>query len=71
MSDEQKKGRKPDFHALQPITSGKGDNEKTYWNRVGAGWMLEEKEGVRVKLNSVPVDGEFVLMRPKEENAGS
>lgn len=71
MSDEQKKGRKPDFHALQPVTSGKGENVRTYWNRVGAGWLLEEKEGVRVKLNSFPVDGEFILMPPKEENAGN
>lgn len=71
MSEEQKKGRKPDFHALQPIVSGKGDNQKTYWNRIGAGWMLEEKEGVRVQLNSLPVNGEFVLMPPKEEGAGS
>lgn len=50
MSDEPKKGRKPDFYALQPIQSGKGENSKTYWNRIGAAWMLEEKEGIRIQL---------------------
>jgi len=70
MSEEQKKGRKPDFYALQPIQSGKGENSKTYWNRIGAAWMLEEKEGIRVQLNSLPVDGEFMLLPPKEESAG-
>jgi hypothetical protein len=69
MSDEPKKGRKPDFYALQPIQSGKGENSKTYWNRIGAAWMLEEKEGIRVQLNSLPVDGEFMLLPPKEESA--
>ena len=35
MSEEQKKGRAPDYHAIQPI---KGGGEKTYWHRIGAAW---------------------------------
>lgn len=70
MSD-QTKGRKPDFHAVQPIESGKGDNKRTYWQQVGAAWLLEDKEGMRVVLHSFPVSGEFVLMPPKPEGAQS
>ena len=67
MSDDQKKekkGRAPDYHAIQPIESG----EKTYWNRIGAAWRLEEKDGLKVQLSALPVDGDFVLMPPRQQD---
>ena len=69
MSDSTK-GRAPDFYALNPVQHGKGDDAKTYWNRIGAAWLLKEKEGISVKLDSTPIDGEFVLMPPKPESGG-
>ena len=64
MPEEQKKGRAPDYHAIQSIESGK----KMYWNRIGAAWQLEEKDGLRVQLSALPVDGDFVLMPPRRQD---
>lgn len=64
MSEGQKKGRTPDYHAIQPIESGK----KTYWNRIGAAWRLEKKDGPRVQLSALLVDGDFVLMSPRQQD---
>ena len=63
--NETKKGRAPDYHAIQPI---KGSGEKTYWHRIGAAWRLEEKDGLRVHLSALPIDGDFVLMPPKQKD---
>jgi hypothetical protein len=54
-------GRKPDYNAVVKI--GKR------WVVIGAGWKLDNKEGVSVKLEMIPVgfDGSFGLL-PRDEN---
>ena len=64
MSEEQKKGSAPDYHAIQSIESGK----KMYWNRIGAAWWLEEKDSPRAQLSALPVDGDCVLMPPRQQD---
>jgi hypothetical protein len=66
-----KKGEKPAYRAVQPVEYGSGENKGTHWVEVGAAWLLNEKEGLRVKLHAIPVNGEFILMPPKPENAGN
>lgn len=39
--------------------------DKTYWHRIGAAWP-NKKGGFQVKLQSLPVDGELVLLPPQE-----
>jgi hypothetical protein len=38
--------------------------EKDYWNRIGAAWMTKSG-GYRVRLETIPVNGEIVLHPPK------
>ena len=42
------------------------NGEKTYWTRVGAAWP-NKKGGFQVKLETLPVNGELVLLPPKAQ----
>lgn len=53
----------PSLIAYQ-IETGK---DKNYWHRIGAAWK-NSKGGYQIKLNSLPLNGELVLMPPKEES---
>ena len=60
--------KKPDLVVYQVSESG----EKSYYHRIGAGWT-NSKGGAKVKLDAFPVNGEILLLPPKErdEAAGS
>ena len=46
------------------------ENGKAYWHRIGAAWQ-NKKGGYQIKLSTLPVDGELVLMPPwKKGNNG-
>jgi len=38
---------------------------------IGTAWLLKEKEGISVKLDSTSINGEFILMPPKPESGGA
>jgi hypothetical protein len=40
------------------------NGKKTYWTRIGAAWP-NKKGGYQVKLETIPVNGELVLLPPK------
>lgn len=42
------------------------NNNKTYWSRIGAAWP-NKKGGFQVKLETLPVNGELVLLPPKAQ----
>ncbi|WP_082117281.1 hypothetical protein [Sedimenticola thiotaurini] len=42
-----------------------GSDEKSYFNRVGAAWP-NSKGGFQVRLFATPINGEIVLLPPKE-----
>lgn len=39
--------------------------DKSFYNRIGAGWT-NSKGGAKVKLDAFPVNGEILLLPPKE-----
>lgn len=59
----QPPGRKPDYMAYG---IQEGNNGKTYANKVGAAWQHKDGEGVQIKLDSVPVNGEISLRTLRE-----
>ena len=43
-----------------------GKKDQNYWTRLGAAWA-NNKGGFNIKLNAVPLNGELVLLPPKDE----
>ena len=56
--------KRPDYEVF--VSEKNGD--KTYYNRVGAAWNVA-KDGISIKLNALPLDGNLVLFPPKEDTA--
>ena len=50
----------PDLIAYHVTNRG----EKDYWNRIGAAWKTKSG-GYRIRLATIPVNGEIVLHPPK------
>lgn len=46
------------------------ENGKAYWHRIGAAWQ-NKKGGYQIKLSTLPVDGELVLMPPRKRESKS
>lgn len=63
MSTENKKNR-PDLIAYA-VTEG---NDKSYFTRIGAAWY-NSKGGAKVILDAFPVEGEMLLLPPKEDDS--
>jgi hypothetical protein len=38
-----------------------GDDNKSYFNRIGAVWQHKDGEGFNIQLDSVPVDGKLTV----------
>lgn len=53
---------KPDLIAYQVDQAG--DNQ-SYWHRVGAAWK-NARGGFQIRLSALPVNGEIVLLPPRE-----
>lgn len=64
MSERNEPGRKPDFLAYNVKESHDG---KGYWNKVGAGWNHGDGDGIKIKLDNIPLDGEIDLRILREE----
>lgn len=47
-----KTNRKP-THAVYHV---RGEGEKAYWTKIGAAWLHEDKEGLNVSLDFVPLN---------------
>lgn len=62
MSDEQTPNR-PSHYAYQVR---EGENDKSYFNKVGAAWEHQDGQGYNIQLDSVPVDGRITLRTPQE-----
>jgi len=56
-------GKPPDFHVF---VSRKGSDDKNFYTRVGAAWQVGN-DGISVKLDALPTNGELVLFPPREE----
>lgn len=69
MTTEPKAKRKP-THAVYHV---RGEGEKAYWTKIGAAWLHEDKEGLNVSLDYVPVGdaGRLVIRINKADETGT
>ena len=42
--------------------------EQSHWDRLGAAWMHSDGEGMSVRLNALPVDGQIVIRTRKDKH---
>lgn len=61
-----KTNRKP-THAVYHV---RGEGEKAFWTKIGAAWLHEDKEGLNVSLDFVPLNdaGRLVIRVNKAED---
>lgn len=61
-----KTNRKP-THAVFHV---RGEGEKAFWTKIGAAWLHEDKEGLNVSLDYVPLNdaGRLVIRVNKAED---
>ena len=65
MSDERNpKG--PSHIAYQVRAGGNEQEDKSYFNRVGAAFPHKDGKGMTVELDAMPVNGRIVLRTPQE-----
>lgn len=51
-----------------------GNDNKTFWSRIGGAWEHKDGNGLFIKLDTLPVNGEVVIRRAKaqtERNTGA
>ena len=63
--------RKPDDHrpkGSRPVYNARAKQspDNDYMTTIGAAWAFNEGDGLVVKLNFLPLDGQFILVPPKE-----
>jgi hypothetical protein len=46
-----------------------GENEKSFWTRIGSAWSHKDGKGFTVQLDAIPLDGRITLRRPEEKPA--
>ena len=56
----------PDFLAWHVTQKG----DKSFWNRVGAGWSHKDGHGYTIQLETCPINGRIVQRHPLDD-AGS
>ncbi|MEO1965533.1 hypothetical protein [Hyphomonas sp.] len=44
--------------------------EKSYWDRIGSAWENADGQGFTIRLNAIPLTGEIVLRKPKQDEDG-
>ena len=55
--------KKPTFNAY--VVTKNENSEQDFWRQIGAAW--ESEKCISIKLDAIPVNGELVLMKPKEK----
>jgi len=61
---EPSQTKSPQFIAYQVRKTRDG---KGFWTRIGAAWMHEDKAGLNIQLESLPVDGAITLRLNSEK----
>jgi len=56
-------GSKPDYEVF--VSEKRGD--KNWYTKVGAAWAVSN-DGISIKLQALPIDGNLVLFPPKLED---
>lgn len=56
--------KRPDYGIF---VSRKGSDDKNYFTRIGSAWSVSN-DGISLKFDALPTNGEAVLFPPKEED---
>jgi hypothetical protein len=50
-----------------------GADDKTFWSRIGGAWEHKDGNGLFIRLDTLPIDGQIVIRkaRPTTELAGA
>jgi hypothetical protein len=61
----------PKHPNLIAYTVSKSDrsDDKGFWTRIGAAWSHKDGDGMTIKLEALPLHGEIVLRRPKDDQS--
>ena len=60
--DEKPKGGRPVYHVR-----AKQGPDSDFMTTIGAAWPFNQGDGLVVKLNFLPLDGQFILVPPKAD----
>lgn len=63
MSNENNESKRPTHIAYQVR---EGEENKSYFNRIGAAWTHKDGEGLNIQLDSLPVDGKVTVRSVQE-----
>lgn len=63
MSNEQKQNRGPSHIAYHVR---EGEENKSYFNRIGSVWPHKDGEGFNIQLDAIPVDGRITVRSVQE-----
>lgn len=58
---------KPTYEAFTAREYKDGNQTKTYWCKIGAAWPTKSGEGLTLRLDALPIDGQISLFVPKEK----
>lgn len=58
---------KPDLFAYVVTEYTKGKEKRSFWQRVGVGFLHKDGEGIDVILDALPVSGRVTLRKPKPD----
>jgi hypothetical protein len=61
----EKTGSKTPSHVAYQVRD-RGENKKSFWNRIGAAFEHADKSGFNIQLECVPLDGRIVLRLASE-----
>jgi hypothetical protein len=58
---------KPVYEAFTAREYREGKVTKTYWCKIGAAWPMKSGDGLTIRLDALPIDGQISLFTPKEK----
>lgn len=64
MSNENQKQSRSPSHIAYHVREG--EDQKSYFNRIGSVWPHRDGEGFNIQLDSVPVDGRITIRTVQE-----
>lgn len=57
---------RPDYEVFIVKEFG-GEEKKSKWTKIGAGWSHKDGDGLNIQLDAIPVDGKLSIRKWKEK----
>ncbi len=52
------------------VIEARNEGDRNYWHRIGSAWKNRDGS-LTIKLNSLPLNGELVVKKPRERDGSS